>query len=228
LARARCDPLRCGAHAAALRCRCRACRRAMRSLEATPMDRRFRACLPVALALVACAAPLRAAIPLDLSYIDTGSPQWQRFLDYVDEGVAGPPYPYGFAATDAIYAYRITGQAKYAQKAIALVDQQVLDAETAIASSQESVYCHPDVAGDSYLDVGPMIQDLALTLDWAGSRIDTEPGMTNRRTRWTAYASQAVSNVWHHDAAAWGGHPCPWSGWATSDPGDNYHFSFLA
>jgi hypothetical protein len=182
--------------------------------------------LAFTLAALALAGPSRAAIPLDLSYVDTTSPQWQRFLDFVDEGVAGPPYPYAFSATDAIYAYRVTGLTKYAQKAIALVDAQVLADEATIAGPLPDA-CHPDVSFDSYLYVGPTLQDLALTLDWSGSLVDTEPGMSNRRTRWTAYASQAIFNVWHASTATWNGHSCPWSGWATTDPGDNYYFSFL-
>src|SRR5438874_725915 len=39
--------------------------------------------------------------------------------------------------------------------------------------------------------------------------------------------AHAVWNVWNNDQAHWGAVEDHWSGWATSDPGDNYYYSFL-
>jgi len=166
--------------------------------------------------LLAPGAALHGDVGLDLAYVDTGSAAWQRFVDWVDLALAGPP-PYGFSATDAVYVYRVTGQAPYATLAIAAVEAQVQTAEAAIALGQA-----PPIAGDQYLESGPWLRDLALVYDWC------EPLLTpSQRSRWAAYAEQAVWNLWHHDQAAWGGTPHPWPGWGTDDPGNNYHHSFL-
>lgn len=174
----------------------------------------LRCALSTALALAA--APCGAAITIDLSYVDQQSQQYQRFRDWVDEAVDGNP-DYGFSATDAAYMYRITGQPQYATLAVQMVDDQVSAAEAAIANGDA-----PDVAGDSYLYVGDMIGDLAMTYDWCSAFVTSD-----QRTRWSAYAEQAVTNVWNPDDAEWGGQPFPWSGWSTSDPANNYYYSFL-
>lgn len=67
-----------------------------------------------------------------------------------------------------------------------------------------------------------MIGDLALTLDWCPTHVTQA-----RRNHWSAYAEQAVWNVWHPDQAQWGGHPHPWSGWSIEDPASYYHYSVL-
>lgn len=169
-----------------------------------------------ALLLVAAGPRAHAAIDLDLSYVDSASPEYARFKAYVDRAVAGN-FDYGFAAADAAFLYRITGQAPYARLAVSLVDAQVTAAEDAIANGER-----PEIAGDSYLYVGPMLLDLAFTYDWCAAH--TTPA---QRTRWSAYAEQAVWNVWHHQQAQWQGHPFPWSGWATDQPGNNYYYSFI-
>jgi hypothetical protein len=166
--------------------------------------------------LALAAAPCGAAITIDLSYVDQQSEQYQRFRDWVDEAVDGNP-DYGFSATDAAYLYRLTGQPQYATLAVQMVDDQVTAAEQSIANGDA-----PEVAGDSYLYVGDMIGDLAMTYDWCSSFVST-----SQRTRWSAYAEQAVTNVWNPDQAEWGGQPFPWSGWSISDPANNYYYSFL-
>jgi hypothetical protein len=169
-----------------------------------------------ALSGLLAAAPCGAAITIDLSYVDQGSTQYQRFRDWVDDAVDGNP-DYGFSATDAAYMYRITGESQYATLAVAMVEDQVSAAEAAIANDDA-----PEVAGDSYLYVGDMIGDLAMTYDWCSAFVSPE-----QRTRWSAYAGQAVANVWNPDDASWGGHAFPWSGWSISDPANNYYYSFL-
>jgi hypothetical protein len=98
-----------------------------------------------------------------------------------------------------------------------MVEEQVVDAEAAIAGGGR-----PAVSGDSYLEVGPMIADLSLTLHVCKARVTS-----SQRTRWSAYAEQAVWNVWHPGQASWGGRSHPWSGWSTSNPGNNYYYSFV-
>ena len=176
-------------------------------------------CGSVVFSLIAYAgftAPCSAAITIDLSYVDQQSDQYRRFRDYVDQAVDGDP-GYGFSATDAVYMYRITGESQYANLAVEMVEDQVSSAEAAIASGGD-----PEVAGDSYLYVGDMIGDLAMTYDWCSSFLSA-----SQRTRWTNYAEQTIYNVWNPDLAEWGGRPSDWSGWATQDPANNYYYSFM-
>lgn len=179
----------------------------------------IRSTLSAALALVLAAfaaPPCRAAIDLDLSYVDPQSPAYQRFKSWVDQAVAGDP-GYAFSATDAAYMYRLSGQVQYATLAVQLVEQQVAAAEAAIAQGDR-----PEISGDSYLHVGEMLRDLALTYDWCATSITSA-----QRSRWSAYAEQAVWNVWHPQQAQWGGHPHPWSGWSIDNPANNYYYSFV-
>ncbi len=157
-----------------------------------------------------------AAVVLDLSYVNTASPQYQRFANWVDDALT-PPRPYGFTATDAAYRFRIAGGAVYCQLAVTLAEQQVQAAEAAIAGG-----ARPPVAGDSYLYSGEMIRDLALAYDWCAPW--TTP---QQRARWEAYGEQTAWNIWNPQQATWGGQPFPWSGWSINDPGNNYHYSFL-
>lgn len=166
--------------------------------------------------LLYVSGPARAAITIDLSYVNQTSAEYQRFKNWVDQAVAGNP-GYAFSATDAVTMYRLSGQQAYANLAIAMVEAQVAGAEAAIALGQR-----PEVAGDSYLDAGPMIGDLALTLDWCSALIPQA-----QRNRWSAYAEQAVWNIWHPSQAQWGGIAFPWSGWSITDPANNYYYSFL-
>jgi hypothetical protein len=165
--------------------------------------------------LLACAR-VHAAIVIDLSYVDKLSPQYAAYKDYVDRAVGGD-FDYGFSAADAAYMYKLTGQGQYATLAVQLVEDQVSAAETAIAANMR-----PDISGDDYLEVGPAIEDLALTYDWCADHVSPA-----QKTRWANYAEQAVWNIWNYNSASWGGHPFPWNGWGVDDPANNYHYSFL-
>jgi len=162
------------------------------------------------------ASAAQAAIVIDFGYVDQQSAQFARFKSFVDDAVAGNP-GYAFSAADAAYMYKLTGQAQYATLAVQTAEAQVAAAETAIAAGNA-----PDVAGDQYLEVGPMIEDVALTYDWCAAQMTPL-----QRTRWASYAEQAVWNVWHNTQAQWGGVSHPWPGWAVDDPANNYHYSFL-
>ena len=155
-------------------------------------------------------------LKVDLSFVDKKSAAYSRFKSYVDSAVAGSP-GYAFAASDAALMFRLSGGEKYCKLAVGMVEKQVSDAEATIASGGR-----PEIAGDSYLEVGPQIADLALTLDSCAADVSAD-----QRKRWSAYAEQAVWNVWHHGSAQWGGKPHPWTGWSTDNPGNNYYYSFL-
>jgi hypothetical protein len=148
--------------------------------------------------------------------LSAATPAATRFKTMVDQWMGGADL-WGFSAWNAALVGQLTGNASYCTKAVAMTESQVVAAEASIAAGQQ-----PTVAGDSYLQVGDMVGDLALVYDWCFNQ--TTPA---QRTRWLAYADQAVWNVWHNTTAKWGSTAMPWTGWATNDPSDNYYYSFL-
>jgi hypothetical protein len=143
-------------------------------------------------------------------------PAAQRFKSIADSWVGGGDV-YAFSAWNAALLGQLTGDAKYCTKAVSAIEAQVRAAESAISGGQR-----PAVALDSYLEVGGMIGDLALVYDWCFDTITSA-----QKTRWLAYANQAVWNVWHPAQARWGSTSHPWSGWSVDDPSNNYYYSFL-
>ncbi|HUJ59866.1 MAG TPA: hypothetical protein VLX92_15285 [Kofleriaceae bacterium] len=143
-------------------------------------------------------------------------PAATRMKTIADDWIGGADL-WGFDAWNAAIFGPLTGDPKYCTAAIAAVDTQVSTAESAIAAGSA-----PVVAADDYLDVGELIGDVALVYDWCNDAVSA-----SQKTRWLAYANQAVWNVWHPADATWGGKTFAWTGWATDDPADNYYYSFL-
>lgn len=139
-----------------------------------------------------------------------------RFKTMVDNQLAGSDY-YGFEPWYAALMYQVTGEQRYATYAIQQTDARVAAEEALIAANQRA-----EVAFDSYLYVGPTIGNLALVYDWTYNLLTP-----TQRSRWLAYANQAVWNVWNHDQAKWGNTTYPWSGWSVDNPSNNYYYSFL-
>jgi hypothetical protein len=174
------------------------------------------AAAPKAIAARKPLAPIAPGIPLDLGYVDRRSPAFDRFRRWVDQAAAGQP-GYAFSAYDAALLYRLEPKKKYCDLAVETVEREVAAGEAAIAEGRA-----PEIAGDSYLEVGPRIAALAMTLDTCKAQIDEA-----QRKRWSAFAEQAVWNVWNHLRAHWGMRPRPWTGWSTDNPGNNYYYSFV-
>jgi len=131
--------------------------------------------------------PNRARLAASLT---AGTAAALRFKKKVDDWVGGASV-YLFQPWHAALIGQLTGNATYCTKAIAGVETQVVAAEAKIALNQA-----PAVAGDSYLDVGDMIGNVALVYDWCFPQTTTA-----QRTRWLKYANQAVWNVWNHASA---------------------------
>lgn len=139
-----------------------------------------------------------------------------RFKTMVDNQLAGSDY-YAFEPWYAALMYQVTGEQRYATYAIQQTDARVAAEEALIAANQRA-----EVAFDSYLYVGPTIGNLALVYDWTYDLLTPA-----QRTRWLAYANQAVWNVWNHEQAKWGNTTYAWSGWSVDNPSNNYYYSFL-
>ena len=152
----------------------------------------------------------------DYMQADPGSTTSLRFKSAVDSALAGDP-PYNYSAVFSVIMFRLTGQSQYIDDAIDRVEAQLQEDEAAIAAGGT-----PTLSGDSYLDVGWYIEQLALAYDAGYDRLSD-----SQRQRWASFTEQALFNVWNPNQATWGGVPHTWSGWAINDPGDNYHYSFL-
>lgn len=160
--------------------------------------------------------PRLIQLPSVRRYVNLNSAAYTRFKGWVDSAVNGSP-GYAFAASEAAMMYQLSPETKYCTLAVNMVERQVADAEAAIAAGS-----NPEVAGDSYLEVGPMISDLSMTLVTCSAFITGA-----QRTRWSAYAEQSVWNIWNYGSARWGSRSAPWTGWSVDNPGNNYHYSFL-
>jgi len=170
----------------------------------------------VCVAMLLLPTGLCAAVPPLVDEPGDNQRAWSRFENWVRDAVSGRD-PYGFRARDAALAGRLSGRKLYCQLAVAMVEEQVAKAEQAIAAGDR-----PEISGDSYLQVGPMLADLAVTMDWCGDLLKQE-----QKARWSAYAEQTLDNVWNPADASWGGKAHPWSGWGIDNPGNNYYYSFL-
>jgi hypothetical protein len=143
-----------------------------------------------------------------------------RFKSFVDSEVAGGVNTYtqfGYDDWHSALLYRLTGTASYGDFAVQRVEKMIAAEEAEIAAGNAA-----GISGDSYLYVGPTITNVALVYDWCYERLTA-----SQRTRWINYMNQAVYNVWNPGSATWGGVSQQWSGWATDDPYNNYHYSFL-
>jgi hypothetical protein len=161
--------------------------------------------------------PHRTGLQSEAVYTDKTSAAYTRFKSFVDSNVTSNGASYGFRASDATIMYELSPEAKYCTLAVNLTERQVADAEARIAARQ-----NPAVAGDSYLEAGGMIGDVAATYHTCASFLSD-----SQRTRWAAYATQTIWNIWNYNNAKWGNRSAPWSGWSTSNPGNNYYYSFL-
>ncbi len=146
----------------------------------------------------------------------TKAPAAVRFQELVERVAAGGD-SYAFEPWYAALLYKLTGTKSFGTYAVEKTEAFVKDEEAKIAAGQNT-----EVAGDSYLEVGDRIGNLAIVYDWCWDDLTPE-----QRKRWLAYANQAVWNVWHHEEASWGGKKFPWSGWSVDNPSNNYFYSFL-
>lgn len=124
---------------------------------------------------------------------------------------------YGYSAVDSVVMYRLTGEVQY-------IDQALRMAGLFIASENQKIAAgtQPTIAGDSYLEVGHYLEQVALSYDYGHARLSAV-----QRGEWEAYADQVLYNVWNPATARWGAVSRPWSGWSINDPGNNYYYSFM-
>ena len=140
-----------------------------------------------------------------------------RFRNMVNNELAAPGTNYAFNAWNAALMYRLTGTTSYGTFAVNMVETFVAAEEARIVANTM-----PVIAGDVYLEVGPILKNLGLVFDWCYSLLTP-----TQRTRWIAYANQACYNIEFPSQAEWGGNPWPWNGWSVDNPANNYYYSHL-
>jgi hypothetical protein len=144
----------------------------------------------------------------DLSHVDSSSPAFSDFVSFANR--LDEP-----TAMDLFYAYKLTGNTSYRDRAVRLVDDYV----TATLADINAGFT-PDIAGDSYLYADDPITEIAFATAWGNPT-------SAQSARWAQLANQTIYNIWHPRDARWGGRLTPWSGWAIDDPNNNYHIHFL-
>jgi hypothetical protein len=147
---------------------------------------------------------------------NAGTPASTRFIEIVDAQIEGGDI-YAFEPWYAALARWARNDDRYCEYAVAQTEAFVASEEMLIAETHRA-----GVAGDSYLEVGPHIGNVALVYDWCFDLLSDA-----QRTRWVAYANQAVFNVWNPGEASWGGVAQEWNGWSIDNPANNYYYSFL-
>ena len=148
--------------------------------------------------------------------LDSRSAAAGRFQDQVAGQLMGRR-AYAFQPWYAALLYQLTGDKRYASYAVEETEKFIVAEEEKIARNQRAA-----VAGDSYLEVGQTIGNVALVYDWCHSLLTPE-----QRARWVSYSNVAVGNVWNHTGAKWGNTTYAWSGWSVDNPSNNYYYSFL-
>ncbi|MBB5203633.1 hypothetical protein HNQ51_000926 [Inhella inkyongensis] len=152
-----------------------------------------------------------------------GAPEALRLKEQVDRALAGRP-DYAYQPWYAALLWQMSDDPRYRDLAVAQTESLVTAEEARIAAAQA-----PQVAGDSYLEVDAWVGNVARVYDWCFEALTPA-----QRSRWLAYAHQAVWNVWLAPAspaggvaAQWGGREMRWSGWGRDNPANNYYFHFL-
>lgn len=150
------------------------------------------------------------------SQLSANAPAAVRFKQSADLQAAGSNL-WGMEPWHVALMGQVTGQASYCSYAVAQTEAYVKGEEARIAANT-----NPLVSGDSYLEVGGYVGNLAMVYDWCRSSMTAE-----QRTRWVNFGNQAVWNVWNPTKAKWGGRTVAWSGWSVDNPSNNYYYSFL-
>ena len=146
--------------------------------------------------------------------------EFQRLKAFVDSEVAGgvnSSTNFGFPNWLPALMYKVTGNTTYRDFSIGRVNKLVTDAMALINAGKP-----PGVTYDSFLYVGEGLGEAALVYDWCFDALTS-----TQKSQWIAYMNAVLYNVWHPSSGNWNGVPWTWTGWATEDPFNNYHYSFL-
>ena len=151
--------------------------------------------------------------------IAESNPIFQKFKSFVNAAVEHGEFASEYSAAFGDVMFARTGQAKYVEDSIKRVQKQVEAGNAAIAAGKA-----PTIAGDDFLEIGPELEEVALTYDWGFNLLTS-----SQKTEWLAYGEKVLSNLWSPRTSTWGGTTGSgeWAGWAINDPGDNYYYSFI-
>ncbi len=152
-----------------------------------------------------------------------GAPEAMRLKEVVDSALGGAK-PYNFSPWFAALVFQMSGDVRYRDLAVRLMDEIVISEEARIAAGN-----FPAVHGNSYLEVGWYLGNLSRVYDWAYDGLSA-----GQKARWIAYGNQAMWNIWKAPGNAvsgmdglWNGRVHHWNGWATDNPANNYYGHFI-
>ncbi|MDP3824339.1 MAG: hypothetical protein Q8R33_22955 [Burkholderiales bacterium] len=148
--------------------------------------------------------------------LKSASPAAARFQTQVSGQLMGAK-AYAYQPWYSALMFQLTGEVRFAKHAIDETERFVASEEDKISKNQRAA-----VAGDSYLEIGQQIGNVALVYDWCHEHLTPA-----QRERWANYSNLAVGNVWNHTQARWGNTVYPWTGWSVDNPSNNYYYSFL-
>ena len=134
------------------------------------------------------------------------APEAMRLKALVDVALGGGK-PYNFSPWFAALVFQMSGEVRYRDLAVRLMDDIVKSEEALIASGT-----YPAVQRDSYLEVDWYLGNLARVYDWAYDGLTAE-----QKTRWIAYGNQAAREVFRIELAG-----APLGGLVERDPDDKY------
>jgi len=130
--------------------------------------------------------------------------EWTRFFDQIGGYVAGGEYE-NMAAWHFALVYKITKNADYAARAIALVDDEIANG---IA----------DERANDYQSIHDYVRDVSLVYDWLYIFLTSE-----QKDNWIGYMNQLLTEVWNPDSNPFHS----WSGKDIDNPGSYRYYQFL-
>lgn len=163
---------------------------------------------------------------LQAQLADTSNPNSfaARFKAFVDGEMANPGSGYLYRDSYAALIYKLTGNITYGNYAKQGALDYLVSEEARIAAFTSPASTRPLVASDSYLEIGPLLGDLCIVMDWCRDLFTA-----GERQRICAFANQSLQNLWFPTTAKWNGVDASsiQSGWSINDPANNYYYSFL-
>jgi len=144
-----------------------------------------------------------------------------KFKTLVDNQVGGSDY-YAFQDQFVAFMYPVLGDDKYCTFAVEKTELFVTKEEERIKQFADGGSFTVKAAYDSFLNIGKRVGGMAAVYDWCYGFLTPQ-----QKQRWVAYGNEALYNLWNYKDASWGGRSKRGNGYATSNPLNNYYYSFL-
>lgn len=168
----------------------------------------------VAVSVVPRPAPAGVLPPYPIS---TTHPDWPGFLQTCRNAVAGSGQTWGYSFTQVAQCWAALGRTDNSMR-----DWCVSKFRAALATALTKWNSNQNLtefSGDSYLYCGDRVQQWAVILNWMSDRLTAQEIADA-----SMILDRAVWNIWNAGQAKWNTASYPWSGWATTNPLNNYYY----